>query len=236
MANNLLTRSQVAGVLKTIILLLLLALIFNAVALTLIWAHHLFVTGMNPMVGSVMGLLGVILVIAGGFSIGRPTARYIRHQVRFTPVILFIFGGFVFLTAGIVNGLFIGDTTPDIQLHDTFFWISQLDMGYLLAAAFGIVAAMYQYFPKIGRYPDPRLAAIHFWLSLIAAYLVYWPVQNTGLAGMPRRYFDYGNATFNALHNFNRFGFRPMLFLIGVQCIFLINLWYSAKKGRKVTV
>jgi cytochrome c oxidase subunit 1 len=98
-------------------------------------------------------------------------------------------------------------------------------------------AGVYHWFPKMyGRYMNNTMAYIHFWVTLVGAYLIFWPMHYAGLAGMPRRYTDYSNwQSFNMFQDMNRFISTVAMVVFAVQLLFVFNFFYSIWKGRKVT-
>jgi cytochrome c oxidase subunit 1 len=106
-----------------------------------------------------------------------------------------------------------------------------------VAGVFGMFAGIYHWYPKMyGRYMNNNLGYIHFWLTMIGAYLIFWPMHYEGLAGMPRRYYDYSNwESFKQFASLNTFISIVAIVTFAVQILFLLNFFYSIFKGRKVT-
>ena len=106
-----------------------------------------------------------------------------------------------------------------------------------VSAFFGMFAGIYHWFPKMyGRYLNNTMAYIHFWVTMVGAYLIFWPMHYEGLAGMPRRYCDYSSwESFNSFGGLNRFISIVAMMVFAVQLMFVFNFFYSIFKGRKVT-
>jgi cytochrome c oxidase subunit 1 len=108
-----------------------------------------------------------------------------------------------------------------------------------IAAFFGMFSGVYHWFPKMfGRFMNETLGKIHFWGTIIGAYAIFWPMHYTGLAGVPRRYYD-GGATFESFRHFgdlNKFITVAAIFVFFLQVLFIINFFYSIFSGKKVTV
>jgi cytochrome c oxidase subunit 1 len=100
----------------------------------------------------------------------------------------------------------------------------------------GMFCGIYHWFPKMyGRYMNNTMSFIHFWITFIGAYLIFWPMHYEGLAGMPRRYLDYsGWLSFNQFGGLNRFISTVAMVVFAVQLLFVFNFFYSIFKGRKV--
>jgi cytochrome c oxidase subunit 1 len=221
------------NMIKKAALLLLLAIVINAILLAFTWAHHTFVTGLNPFLGTIFLVLSLLILVAVVFFSFRWVAR---QSLRLTPAMAFIFGLFVFLIGDLMNTVNNGNSTIDIQLHDSYFVIAHVHLILFFALLFLAFAAVYFVFPKItGRTMNAPMGYIHFALTLIAAYFLCWPYHYTGLAGMPRRYMDYSNWVarmdeFTAKNNFTTW---TMILLVCGQVVFLANLVWSAVKGEK---
>jgi cytochrome c oxidase subunit 1 len=217
------------NMIKKAALLLLLAIVINAILLAFIWAHHTFVTGLNPFLGIVfLVLLLLILVPVAFFSF----SWVARQSLRLTPAMAFIFGLFVLLIGDLMNNN--GNSTFDIQLHDTLFVIAHFHLILFFALLFLAFAAVYFVFPKItGRKMNAPMGYIHFALTLIAAYFLCCPYHYAGLAGMPRRYMDYSNwVSMDGFSGLNHFTTLVMLLLVCGQMVFLANLVWSVLKGE----
>jgi cytochrome c oxidase subunit 1 len=217
---------------KKAALLLLLAIVINAILLAFIWAHHTFVTGLNPFLGTVFWVLSLLILVPVLFFSFRWVAR---QSLRPTPAMAFIFGLLVLLIGDLMNTVNHRTSTLDIQLHDTYFVIAHVHLILFFALLFLAFAAVYYAFPKItGRTMNAPMGYIHFALTLVATYFLCWPSQYVGLAGMPRRYMDYSN--FLSLDGFsavNRFTTRAVILLVGGQVVFVANLVWSVVKGVK---
>ena len=106
-----------------------------------------------------------------------------------------------------------------------------------VSAVFGMFAGIYHWFPKMfGRFMNPVLGYIHFWVTLPAAYLIFWPMYYEGMAGMPRRYFDFSNwISFNQFGGLNQFISAVAIVSFAVQLVFVVNFFRSIFKGAPVT-
>jgi len=160
-----------------------------------------------------------------------------KGNIRFTPAMLFAIGFVSLFISGGLTGIFLGNSTLDIHLHDTYFVIAHFHIVMGVSAFFGMFCGVYHWYPKMyGRYMNNLMGYIHFWVTLIGAYLIFWPMHYEGLAGMPRRYLDYsGWASFNQFGDLNRFISTVAMVVFAVQLMFVFNFFYSIFKGRKVT-
>jgi len=203
----------------------------------LVWAHHMFVTGMNPFLGSVFVLLTLLIAIPSAIKVFNWLTTLWRGNIRFTPGMLFSIGFVSVFISGGLTGIWLGNSTIDMHVHDTYFIIAHFHLVMGVAAMFGMFSGIYHWFPKMyGRYMNTTLGNIHFWVTLIGAYCIFWPMHYEGLAGMPRRYLDYsGWASFNQFDDLNRFITIASIIVFAVQLLFVFNFFYSIFKGRTVT-
>ena len=158
----------------------------------LVWAHHMFVTGLNPFLGSFFVLLTLLIAVPSAIKVFNWLTTLWRGNIRFTPGMLFAIGFVSLFISGGLTGIFLGNSALDIHLHDTYFVVAHFHIVMGVASFFGMFAGIYHWFPKMyGRYLNNTLAYIHFWVTMIGAYLIFWPMHYEGFAGMPRRYYDY---------------------------------------------
>src|SRR4051794_14484263 len=207
-----------------------------AVLAFLVWAHHMFVSGLNPFLGSFFVLLTLLIAVPSAIKVFNWLTTLWRGNIRFTPGMLYSIRFVSMFISGGLTGIWLGNSALDIHLHDTYFVVAHFHIVMGVASMFGMFAGIYHWFPKMfGRYLNNTLAYIHFWVTLIGAYLIFWPMHYQGLAGMPRRYLDYSNwASFNQFAGLNQFISTVAMIVFSVQILFLINFFYSMFKGRKV--
>lgn len=203
----------------------------------LVWAHHMFVTGLNPFLGSVFVLLTLLIAVPSAIKVFNWLTTLWRGNIRFTPAMMFAIGFVSLFISGGLTGIFLGNSTIDIHLHDTMFVIAHFHIVMGVASMFGMFAGVYHWFPKMfGRYLNNTLGYIHFWVTIIGAYLIFWPMHYQGLAGMPRRYLDKrGWVSFNQFSDLDKMITIVSIIVFAMQLMFVFNFFYSIFKGRKVT-
>ena len=203
----------------------------------MVWAHHMFVTGLNPFLGSFFVLLTLLIAVPSAIKVFNWLTTLWRGNIHFTPGMLFAIGFVSLFISGGLTGIFLGNSSLDIHLHDTYFVIAHFHLVMGVASMFGMFAGIYHWFPKMfGRYMNNTLAYIHFWVTITGAYLIFWPMHYEGLAGMPRRYYDFSNwESFKMFGGLNEFISVVALIVFSVQLLFILNFFYSIFKGRKVT-
>ena len=201
----------------------------------IVWAHHMFVTGMNPFLGSIFMLLTLIIAVPSAVKAFNYIATLWRGNIVFTPGMLFSIGLVSYFISGGLTGLILGNAALDIQLHDTYFVVAHFHLVMGTASFFGMVAGVYHWFPKMfGRMLDEKLGYVHFWITFVGAYLVFFPMHYIGIAGFPRRYYTWtGFEAFNTFTDLNAFISVAALITFAAQFIFVFNFIYSIFKGRK---
>lgn len=200
-----------------------------------VWAHHMFVSGLNPFLGSIFMFLTLIIAVPSAVKAFNYITTLWRGNIVFTPAMLFSIGLVSFFISGGVTGLFLGNSAVDINLHDTYFVVAHFHLVMGSAAFFGMLAGVYHWFPKMfGRMMDERLGWIHFWLTFVGVYLVFFPLHYIGIAGFPRRYYSFTSFdAFSSFTDLNAFVSVAAIITFGAQFIFLFNFFFSIFKGRK---
>lgn len=203
----------------------------------LVWAHHMFVSGMNPFVGSIFVVLTLLIAVPSAIKVFNWLTTLWRGKLRFTPGMLFSIGFVSVFISGGLTGIFLGNSTIDIHVHDTYFVIAHFHLVMGVAAMFGMFAGIYHWFPKMfGRYMNNTMAYIHFWVTLVGGYLIFWPMHYMGFAGVPRRYFDFSLwQSFNGFNDLNKMISVVTIIVFAANLLFVFNFFYSIYKGRKVT-
>ncbi|HEU5168855.1 MAG TPA: cbb3-type cytochrome c oxidase subunit I [Chitinophagaceae bacterium] len=202
----------------------------------LVWAHHMFVTGLNPFLGAFFVLLTLLIAVPSAIKVFNWLTTLWRGNIRFTPGMLFAIGFVSLFISGGLTGLFLGNSTIDIHLHDTKFVVAHFHIVMGVASMFGMHAGIYHWFPKMfGRFLNNTLGYIHFWITIVGAYLIFWPMHYEGLAGVPRRYLDLRDwHSFNKFDDLNKMITVVSIIVFAAQLMFVFNFFYSIFKGRKV--
>ncbi len=202
---------------------------------TIVWGHHMFVTGMNPFLGSVFTFTTLLIAIPSAVKAFNYITTLWKGNLQFNTGMLFSIGMVSVFISGGLTGLILGDSALDINVHDTLFVVAHFHLVMGISALLGMFAGVYHWFPKMfGRMMNKKLGYLHFWITIVAAYGVFFPMHFTGLAGLPRRYFsNTAFPLFDDLLPINRV--ITMFALIGgtAQLIFLGNFFISIFKGKK---
>ncbi|VXD12205.1 cbb3-type cytochrome c oxidase subunit I [Marinoscillum sp. 108] len=201
----------------------------------IVWAHHMFVTGLNPFLGSIFMFLTLIIAVPSAVKAFNYITTLWKGNIVFTPAMLFSIGLVSFFISGGLTGLFLGNSAVDISLHDTYFVVAHFHLVMGSASFFGLLAGVYHWFPKMfGRMMDNRLGFIHFWMTFVGVYLVFFPLHYIGIAGFPRRYYSFTSFdAFSSFADLNSFVSVAAIVTFGAQFIFLFNFFYSMYRGRR---
>lgn len=203
----------------------------------LVWAHHMFVSGMNPFLGSFFVLFSLLIAVPSSIKVFNWLTTLWRGNIRFTPAMLFSIGFVSLFISGGLTGIWLGNSALDFHLHDTYFVIAHFHLVMGVASIFGMFSGIYHWYPKMfGRFMNNTLGYLHFWISMVGAYFIFWPMHYEGIAGMPRRYYDFSNwESFKMFQGLNEFISISAIVVFATQFLFIFNFFYSMYKGRKVT-
>jgi len=201
----------------------------------IVWGHHMFITGMNPFLGSVFVFTTLLVAIPSAVKVFNYIATLWKANIVLSPAMMFAIGLVSFFITGGLTGIILGDSALDINIHDTYFVVAHFHIVMGSSAIFGMFAGVYHWFPRMyGRMMNKTMGYIHFWLTIVCVYGVFFPMHFLGLAGVPRRY--YANTAYESwdqLININQL-VTVFAIIAGVaQVIFAINFFYSIFKGRK---
>ncbi|NQX90619.1 MAG: cbb3-type cytochrome c oxidase subunit I [Flavobacteriales bacterium] len=201
----------------------------------IVWGHHMFVTGMNPFLGSVFVFTTLLIAIPSAVKAFNYITTLWKGNLKFTPAMLFSVGLVSTFVTGGLTGIILADSALDVNVHDTYFVVAHFHIVMGMSAIFGMLAGVYHWFPKMyGRMMNNKLGYIHFWLTLICGFGVFFPMHFVGLAGAPRRYYSYSQ--------FEMFDWvmdlQPIISTFAIigaiaQLFFLFNFFYSIFYGQK---
>ena len=202
---------------------------------TIVWGHHMFVTGMNPFLGSVFTFTTLLIAIPSAVKAFNYITTLRKGNIQFNTPMLFAIG-FVstFITGGL-TGIILGDSALDINVHDTYFVVAHFHLVMGISALYGMLAGIYHWYPILfGKMMNKNLGYIHFWVTAISAYGVFFPMHFIGMAGLPRRYYSNTNfPLFDDLADTNQIITMFALMGAAVQLVFLYNFMYNIFYGKK---
>ena len=201
----------------------------------IVWAHHMYVTGMNPFLGSVFVFTTLLIAIPSAVKAFNYLTTLWKGNIKYTPAMMFSIGLVSTFVTGGLTGIILADSALDVNVHDTYFVVGHFHIVMGTSAIFGMFAGIYHWFPKMyGKMMNTKLGYAHFWLTFICAYGVFFPMHFVGLSGTPRRYYDQSH--FEYLD-----GIADLLPVISVfaiigglaQLIFFFNFFYNIFRGQK---
>jgi cytochrome c oxidase subunit 1 len=202
---------------------------------SLVYGHHMFTTGMSPMLGESFMLLTMIISVPAVILFFNWLGTIWRGAMRGTTPMLFALGLVFTFGIGGLTGLFLADIEADVYLHDTFFVVGHFHLIMAAAVLMASFAAIDYWFPKMfGRMMNRALGKLHFWLTIVSLNVVFIGQLLIGYAGMQRRLYDPSAYDFlKPLLKLNR-GISHAAFLLGAaQLIFVVNFFWSLARGRK---
>ncbi|EJL62680.1 cytochrome c oxidase subunit I [Flavobacterium sp. CF136] len=202
---------------------------------TIVWGHHMFISGMNPFLGSVFTFTTLLIAIPSAVKAFNWITTLWKGNLQFNPAMLFSIGMVSTFITGGLTGIILGDSTLDINVHDTYFVIAHFHLVMGISALYGMFAGIYHWFPRMyGRMLNKNLGYIHFWVTAVCAYGVFFPMHFIGLAGLPRRYYTNTNfPLFDDLQNVNVLITTFALVGGAFQLVFLYNFFSSIFYGKK---
>ncbi len=201
----------------------------------IVWAHHMYVSGMHPYFGFFFATTTLIIAVPTAIKVYNWVLTLWRGNIRLTTPMLFAIGFvFTFINGGL-TGLFLGNVTVDLPLSDTYFVVAHFHMVMGVSPILVVFGAIYHWYPKItGKLMDEKLGKLHFWITFIGTYSIYYPMHYLGFLGLPRRYYAMGGAEFvpESAQALNA-GISIAALIVGAaQVIFLYNAIVSLKKGK----
>lgn len=217
------------------------AMVYSILAIAflsfIVWAHHMFMSGVNPFISNFFVIFTLIIAVPSAVKVFNWITTLYKGNLRLNVPMLFSIGFVSMFISGGLTGIFLGSSALDIQLHDTYFVVAHFHIVMGVAAFFGMFAGVYHWFPKMfGRFMNPLLGKIHFWITLVGAYVIFWPQHYIGIAGVPRRYYKFDAFdTFNQFSDLNKIITIAAIVVFAAQLIMVINFFYSIFYGKKVT-
>jgi cytochrome c oxidase subunit 1 len=203
-----------------------------------VWAHHMFVSGMNPWFGFFFATSTLIIAIPTAIKVYNWTLTLWRGDIHLTVPMLFALAFLCTFIIGGLTGLFLGNVSVDIPLSGTYFVVAHFHMVMGVAPLLVVFGAIYHWYPKItGRMLDDRIGKTHFWITFLGTYLIYFPMHYLGVLGMPRRYYNWEGYQFIPKSAFSLNEFITVVALVvGVaQLLFVYNLVHSVFWGAKAS-
>src|SRR6056300_1395269 len=202
----------------------------------IVWAHHMYVSGMNPYFGFFFATTTLIIAVPTALKVYNWVLTLWKGNIKLTVPMLFAIGFIVTFLNGGLTGLFLGNVIVDVPLSDTYFVVAHFHMVMGVSPVLVLFAAIYHWYPKLsGRMYNETMARFHFWVTFVGSYLVFLPMHYLGIMGVPRRYFEITGTTFlpDSAQSVNASITIAALVVGFAQLVFLYNLIVSAFNGKK---
>ncbi|MDJ0895589.1 MAG: cbb3-type cytochrome c oxidase subunit I [Alphaproteobacteria bacterium] len=200
-----------------------------------VWAHHMYVSGMNPYFGFFFATTTLIIAVPTALKVYNWVLTLWRGNIHLTLPMLFSIGFIITFVNGGITGLFLGNAVVDVPLSDTMFVVAHFHMVMGVAPILVIFGAIYHWYPKItGRFLNEGMGQFHFWVTFLGAYAIYLPMHYLGFLGVPRRYYEIGETSFipASAATLNEF-ITVMALIVGfAQLVFLFNMAWSLRRGK----
>ncbi len=212
------------------------ALVAIAAISFIVWAHHMYVAGMNPYLGFFFATTTLIIAVPTAIKVYNWVLTLWHANIKMTVPMLYCLAFLITFLIGGLTGLFLGNVSADVPLSDTYFVVGHFHMVMAVSPVLALYGGLYHWFPSVtGRMLDDRLGKIHFWITFIGTYLIYFPMHYIGFLGVPRRY--YSNEQFDfiptSVGDLNQFITICALLVGASQFILLYNFIVSATRGEK---
>ena len=201
----------------------------------IVWAHHMYVAGMNPYFGFFFAITTLIIAVPTAIKVYNWVLTLWRGDIHLTVPMLFAIAFILTFVVGGVTGLFLGNVVVDVPLSDTYFVVAHFHMVMGVAPILVVFGGIYHWYPKItGRMLNDTLGRWHFWITFLGTYLIYFPMHYLGFVGVPRRYYSFEGLEFipESAYDLNRFITIAALAVGAAQLLFLFNLAWSLRYGR----
>ena len=200
-----------------------------------VWGHHMFLSGMNPILGSLFTLTTLLIAIPSAVKTFNWLGTLWGARIQFTVPMLFALGFVSTFISGGLGGIFLGTSAADIALHDTFFVVGHFHLVMAVAPLFAALAGIYFWYPKMfGRMMNVTAGKIHFWISFVGVNCVFFPMHAMGVVGHLRRIYDPSEYAFlEPVVGMNQFISISAFVLGAAQILFVANFVASIWLGRK---
>jgi cytochrome c oxidase subunit I len=202
----------------------------------IVWGHHMFVSGMNPLLGMTFMVSTMMIALPSAVKVFNWLGTIWGGQIQYTTPMLFALSFVSMFIIGGLSGIFMAATPVDIFIHDTYFIVAHFHYVLFAGTAMAVFGAIYFWFPKMfGRMMDENLGKIHFFLTFIFLNGTFFTMHILGAVGFPRRLADpYDYETFKHLLPMNQFMSVCAILMVSSQIIFAFNFIYSMFFGAPV--
>jgi cytochrome c oxidase subunit 1 len=212
------------------------AILAIGVLSVVVWAHHMCVSGMNPYFGFFFATTTLVIAVPTAIKVYNWVLTLWRGDIHLTVPMLFALAFISTFLIGGLTGLFLGNVSVDIPLSNTYFVVAHFHMVMGVAPILTVFGGIYHWYPKVtGRMLNDTLGKLHFWLTFLGTYAIFFPMHYLGILGMPRRYYQFTQYEFipASAHTLNAFITVIALIVGASQLLFVGNLIWSAFRGKR---
>ena len=202
----------------------------------MVWAHHMYISGMNPYFGFFFATTTLVIAVPTALKVYNWVLTLWQGNLRLNTPMLFAIGFIFTFVHGGLTGLFLGNVIVDVPLSDTYFVVAHFHMVMGVSPVLVLFAALYHWYPKVsGRMYNETLGKVHFWCTFLGTYAIYLPMHYLGFLGMPRRYFEMGATDFlpASAQALNANITLAAIFVAIAQILFFVNIFWSLRHGEK---
>jgi cytochrome c oxidase subunit 1 len=200
-----------------------------------VWAHHMYVSGMNPYFGFFFATTTLIIAVPTALKVYNWVLTLWEGNIRLNTPMLFAIGFIFTFIHGGLTGLFLGNVVIDLPLSDTYFVVAHFHMVMGVSPVLVLFAALYHWYPKVtGKMMNETLGKVHFWCTFLGTYAIYLPMHYLGFLGVPRRYYSMGSTDFipASAQTLNENITIAAIFVAIAQILFFINVFWSLRSGK----
>jgi cytochrome c oxidase subunit 1 len=216
---------------------MVLAIIAIAFLGWIVWGHHMFMSGMNPLLGTSFMISTMAIAVPSAIKVFNWIATIWKGDIHLDSPMLHALAFVSMFIIGGLSGIFMASTPVDMYIHDTYFIVAHIHYVLFGGSLFAIFAGVSFWFPKMfGRMMSEKINKVHFALTFLFYNMVFFPMHNLGLQGMMRRIYDFSQYEYlEPLAPMNRFISISVYLLLATQALWAFNFFYSIFKGKKAS-
>ncbi|WP_211451544.1 cytochrome c oxidase subunit I [Collimonas antrihumi] len=211
------------------------AIVAIGVLSVIVWAHHMFVSGMNPYFGFFFATTTLIIAVPTAIKVYNWLLTLWNGDIHLSVPMLFALAFVSTFLIGGLTGLFLGNVSVDIPLSNTYFVVAHFHMVMGVSPLLVIFGGIYHWYPKVsGRMLNEGMGKVHFWITFLGTYAIFFPMHYLGILGMPRRYYAFEGYKFipDSAQSLNTFITVVALLVATAQLLFIFNLIWSVFRGK----